>query len=218
MESDYKVFWFFAYSSTFSALIPLGIALVKFKGRTYELKLLCILSFLAFCSDFISQRKPGFANEVTNSYLILEFCILILIYAKFLELFSKAKALTTIAILLYVGFFTTELLQSTKVEMNSNTLTFTSLLFIGFAVRYFYLLMRDLPAAQIQRLPMFWVNTGVLTYFAGGLFLFAMRNYLISVFHDDQTIYWSFHNFLNIVKNLLFSVALWQDLRKPKPI
>ena len=162
--------------------------------------------------------QSAFANETTNVYVVFEFIILNLIYAKPLELFSKAKALIIIAILLFVGLFFTELLQSSKVEMSSNTLTFTSLLFIVFAVRYFYLLIRDLPTDQIQRLPMFWVNTGVLIYFAGGLFLFAMRNYLISVFHDDQTIYWSFHNFLNIVKNLLFAVALWQDLRKPKPI
>ncbi len=67
-------------------------------------------------------------------------------------------------------------------------------------------------------LPMFWLNTGVLTYFAGNLFLFAIRNYVIIAFNDNQTMYWSFHNFLNIGKNLLFAIALWQDLRKPKPI
>jgi len=191
---------------------------IQFKKRSYELKSLCILSLIAFCLEILSLIKPVIANETTNVYLIVEFSALILIYAKSLELFSKVKAFITIIILLYVGLFITELLQSSKVEMNSYTLTFTSLLFIVFAVRYFYLLIRDLPTDKIQRLPMFWVNTGVLIYFAGGLFLFAMRNYLISTFQDDQTIYWTFHNFLNIVKNLLFAVALWQDLRKPKPI
>ncbi len=120
--------------------------------------------------------------------------------------------------LVYILFFIAELSVYSHKQLNSYSITLTSLIFIFFSVRYFYFLMRDLPTDQIQRLPMFWVNTGVLTYFAGGLFLFAMRNYVITVFNDNQTTYWSFHNFLNIVKNLLFAVALWQDLRKPKPI
>lgn len=216
MQQDYKIFWIFAYASIFSALIPLTVGLIRFKDRAFELKLLCILSLLGFCLDLIPIPKPIFSNEAANTFLIMEFCTLLLIYARLLNLQSRIWLI--LATIIYFTIFIAELYFSSKTEINSYSLTYTSLLFLFFSVRYFYFLLRDLPTDKIQRLPMFWINTGVLIYFAGGLFLFAMRNYLIEAFHDNQTMYWSFHNFLNIVKNLLFAVALWQDLRKPKPI
>lgn len=216
MQQDYKIFWIFAYASIFSALIPLIVGLIRFKDRTFELKLICILSILGFFLDLIPIPKPIFSNEAANTFLIIEFCTLLLIYVRTLKL--KSKVWIILATILYFTIFIAEIYYSSKTEINSYSLTYTSLLFLFFSVRYFYFLLRDLPTDKIQRLPMFWINTGVLIYFAGGLFLFAMRNYLIEAFHDNQTMYWSFHNFLNIVKNLLFAVALWQDLRKPKPI
>lgn len=218
MQSDYKILFYFTYSSIFSALLPFFVGVIRFKDRSNDLKLLCILSILGFCLDGISQLNPSVANLSINLFSLLEFFCLIYIYRSSFQVSSNSKILLISVILIYLCLFSAEILLGSKVELNSYSLTFTSLLFIVISVRCFYLLMRDLPTDKIQRLPMFWINTGVLIYFAGGLFLFAMRNYFISTFHDDQTMYWSFHNFLNIGKNLLFAVALWQDLRKPKPI
>ncbi len=218
MQSDFKIFWFFAYASIFSSILPVVLGSIQLKNRSNDLKLISILSLFAFFLDILSLKKPILANISTNVYLLLEFGILLSIYAKAIQLLSKAKALFVIVIICYLGFFVTELLQSSKVEMNSYTLTFTSLLFILFSVRYFYLLIRELPTDKIQQLPMFWLNTGVLIYFAGGLFLFAIRNYVIAAFQDDQTVYWTFHNFLNVIKNILFAVAMWQGLRARKSV
>lgn len=218
MQSDYKILFYFTFSSIFSSLIPFITGVIRFKHRSNDLKLLCILSILAFLLDSISQLNPSVANLSINLFSLLEFLSLIYIYRNSFQFSTNSKISILLVIFIYLCLFSAEILLSTKIELNSYSLTFTSLLFIVIAVRFFYLLIRDLPTDKIQRLPMFWINTGVLIYFAGGLFLFAMRNYLIEAFHDNQTMYWSFHNFLNIVKNLLFAVALWQDLRKPKPI
>ncbi len=88
--------------------------------------------------------------------------------------------------------------------------------FIGLAVVFFYRLMKDLPALEIQRLRMFWINTAILIYFSGNLFLFIFNDYLVSVLKNNLEVYWSFHNLLNIAKNLLFAIGLWQNLRIPK--
>ncbi len=210
--------FYFTYSSIFSSLIPSIVGLIRFKYRSIELKLLCILSVLSFGLDYTSQLNPSIANLSINLFSLIEFFILIYIFKNSIHLLSISKVVLAAVILAYLGLFSAEIFLNSKVELNSYSLTYTSLLFIVVCVRYFYLLMRDLPTDQIQRLPMFWISTGILTYFAGTLFLFAMRNYLITALHDNLNMYWTFHNFLNIVKNLLFAVALWQDLRKPKPI
>jgi hypothetical protein len=205
---SYQIFFGIAYCSIASALVP--------KKRAKLLKVLCLFTCLSFLLD-LATVFPRYANIFSNAFRLIEFFLLLYIY--YLAFKPEArKATFTIIAIVYLTFFLAELFTFQKGQLNSYSATLSSVVFIVFSVRYFYVLMRDLPTAQIQRLPMFWVNTAVLTYFAGSLFLFAMRSYLINVLKDDQTIYWSFHNFLNIGKNLLFAVALWQDLRKPKPI
>jgi hypothetical protein len=217
MEGDYRLFWATAYCSNLSALAPFMVGVIGFKKRPVELKLLCIFCAFAFCFDGLAFFLPRYANDLNNQFRLVEFYFLLLIYRNGLNTRSNKFVISLVGIS-YAIFFSIELLMASQKQLNSYSITLTSLVFIIFSVRYFYVLIRDLPTTQIQRLPMFWVNTAVLTYFAGGLFVFAMRNYLISTLNDNQTIYWSFHNFLNIVKNLLFAVALWQDLRKPKLI
>ncbi len=217
MKADYTVFWIIAYCSIYSALIPSIVGVLSYKQRTPLLKILCFFTFISFFLDNLALYFPHYANDSNNVFRLVEFYTLSIIYYKaFVPRWNKVFFCTLG--LLYAVLFISESFLSTKNQLNSYSITFTSLVFIVFSVRFFYVLMRDLPTAQIQRLPMFWVNTAVLTYFAGGLFVFAMRNYLVNSLNDNQTIYWSFHNFLNIGKNLLFAVALWQDLRKPKPI
>jgi hypothetical protein len=217
VKDSYLAFWTIAYCSLASALIPSIIGIFKFSKRAAFLKTLCLFTCLSFLLDALSALLPRSANDLNNVFRLIEFLLLLSIYyIAFKPSFGKTLFISVSC--LYIVFFSIELVRHQKGHLNSYSTSLTSMVFIVLSVMYFYTLMRDLPTAQIQRLPMFWVNTAVLTYFAGSLFLFSMRPYLINVLKDDQTIYWSFHNFLNIGKNLLFAVALWQDLRKPKPI
>ena len=70
-----------------------------------------------------------------------------------------------------------------------------------------------LPVQELQRLPMFWYVTSNLVYNAGTLFLLLFTTYLVEVLHNDLLIYWSFHNILDIIQDLLIMLGLWQDLR-----
>ncbi len=217
MSLSLKIFFVIAYCSIASALIPISIGAIELKKRVDLLKVIWLLTFVSFSLDISAAAFPSLANLFNNTFRLVEFLFLLYIYHLASQPKTQKKLFTFIG-LSYVSFFCAEFLIFQKGQFNSYSATLSSIVFIVLSVRYFYILMRDLPTAQIQRLPMFWINTAILTYFAGSLFLFAMRPYLINVLNDNQTIYWSFHNFLNIGKNLLFAVALWQDLRKPKPI
>lgn len=215
MSSEYRLFWIVAGLSTVSCLLPIVIGLKGFKKRELVLKVICVICFVSVCVDLISLKSPKYANQVNNFFLLFEFISLLIIYYNFPQQNKNRLVYISLGIVYFI-FFIAELMFYSLKQFNSYSITLTSIVFIYFSVRYFYFLMRDLPTDQIQRLPMFWVNTGVLTYFAGGLFLFAMRNYVIAAFHDDQTIYWSFHNFLNIIKNSLFAFGMWQEIRNRK--
>jgi hypothetical protein len=74
-------------------------------------------------------------------------------------------------------------------------------------------LLVELPVQQLQTVPMFWFNAAILIYRAGALFLFLFTPYLVKVLNNDLLIYWSFHNILTIVHQIVITIGLWQDLR-----
>ena len=188
----------------------MAIGLVKFSHRSNLLKVLWILTFFAFVLDVLSASVTSFVNEFGNAYRLPEFILLLCIYYFAFE--GKARTAFIIIGLVYVCFFLAGLylLQG---KANAISTTVSSLVFIIFSILYFFKLLSHLPTTQIQGLPMFWVNTAVLVYFAGSFFVFLLRNYLIEVLHDNQIVYWSFHNILNILKNLLFAIGLWHGSR-----
>ncbi len=62
-----------------------------------------------------------------------------------------------------------------------------------------------------------WMNAGVLFYFAFNMYLFASTSYIFKQgFGDIAIMAWGFHNFNNIVKNVLFAVGIYSMGRKFK--
>ena len=76
--------------------------------------------------------------------------------------------------------------------------------------------MKDLPTVEVFRLPIFWVNVAVLVYFSGNLFVFMLSDYLVTVLKDNLIVYWSFHNFLSIVKNILLAIGFYGSIKAPE--
>lgn len=77
-----------------------------------------------------------------------------------------------------------------------------------------YRLLKDLPVENIYQLPLLWISFGVLVYYAGTLFLFLFNNYMLTYYLKTHPSVWILHNILNVIKNLLFAVALWQPYRQ----
>ncbi len=212
---DFETFDRITQWSILSALVPL-LGLIKFRRYSRELKLLLSLVIISFLCDIGSIfLKPVFnlnPNYAGSSYQLAEFIFLVSIYYQTLH--YKGKPAFFIALgLVFLLLFLTNLLFIQQEGINTYTKLYAAFVFILLSIGYFYQLMKDLPTLHLQRLPMFWINTAVLVYFSGNFFLFLMSDYLVTVLHEDLMIYWSFHNLLNILKNLLFAVAVWHGYR-----
>jgi hypothetical protein len=204
------------YSSTFSALVPLLFGLPNFfRSNPIILKLLCILtavSFLADVSSFVLIRVGVNPNYAGSSYQFLEFYLLTFIYYQAFLQPSISKILI-LAGLIFCFFSLLDLLYLQHEGINSYTKSFSAIFFIVLSIAYFYQLLRDMPSLQIHHLPMFWINAAVLFYFAGNFFLFILSDYLIKVMNNNLIVYWSFHNLVNVIKNVLFAVGMAQRSR-----
>jgi hypothetical protein len=66
----------------------------------------------------------------------------------------------------------------------------------------------------LDRHPLFWLNSGVLLYFAGNLFVFMLQH-AIAGSAQKGYVYGIVHSGINILANLLFGIALLCRYRLP---
>lgn len=78
------------------------------------------------------------------------------------------------------------------------------------AILYFYKLLKDLPEVHIFRVPMLWINIGLLVFFTGNFMLFVLKDYMSDMLANDLRFYWGYHNFLTALSYVLYSIGLLQ--------
>jgi len=204
--------------SSFSILLPLSVftaAIYKKKQAhsVWLLGMLLLVSGLADLFSFLSYRyfhtNP---NIVINIYGILQFLLLGYIYrAEYTRpLLKRLVDIISIAFIVFalVNFF---FLQGPK-AFNSNTFTVTSVVIMLFCLTYFYQIVQELPEPYIERMIMFWVGAAVFFYFGTNLFLFLTVDRMLPRADSGYLLSWGLHNGSNVVKNILFTIAMYMAL------
>jgi len=209
-----KQFILINYVQLALSLVILILSVVYFKRRIIETKVLALHFLLAFAPYLIVlflELKGKAINIPQNVYLLVQMFTLSLLFA--VAFGKKYKNLLLCVGLIYAVFWFVNFFFFQKDELNTYTKVVGSIIFIFYCVLYYYRLLIDLPVQELQRVPMFWYVTSNLVYNAGTLFLLLFVTYLVEVLHNDLLIYWSFHNILDIIQDLLIMLGLWQDLR-----
>jgi hypothetical protein len=201
--------------SSGSVLIPLFWIVFTLQYRDSKMKLLFYLLIASFGSDLIGYIL---FNLSLNSYPIINFFLLIqfLICFKLLTedwpSILKRSVWIGFPIIFFVNYF---LIQKPTV-FNSYSNSVACLILMVGSLYYFYTLLRDLPSENVMRIPLFWIAIGVLTYYAGNLLLFIINNYLTLGAQGSHATMWIMHNLLNVSKNIIFTIAIWQSYRSKK--
>lgn len=205
-----------AYSSIASVLLPLGFVFLQRRELSTELKLLSWILGIALICDMAAFFLVEFSintHWIGNIYLVAQFSLLAAIFRKNLQ----GKTFLDITFLLFVVFFFINItLFQGPLLFNSVSNVIASLIIIALSLLYFHRLLNDLPIVHIQQLPMFWIAFAALTYYAGNFFLFLLKNNLAYGESGSHRVMWILHNLLNITKNILFSIGLWQSYRKAR--
>ncbi|HEY0652386.1 MAG TPA: hypothetical protein VGD65_04620 [Chryseosolibacter sp.] len=207
-------YFFIVYVQTFLSGLIAAAALYKYKQRDFVIRLIGILYLLSFICNvaaFIIWKSPWrHLLNVPGSIYDLGFVIICAII--FNHVFdNKYKHLFILVIVIYLigSFLNLFLIQ--KLFITSFTKFSGSLMVIVFAVTFFYRLLIEMPTMHLHRLPMFWFNSGFLIFCSGALFLYAFTDYLVRVLDDDLRMYWSFHNLLFIVMDVLMLIGIRYD-------
>ncbi len=178
---------------------------------------LLIASMAADITSMISSLwiRSADVNSISwNLYVVISIICIILFYKPLFPARFKNMFLITMILLLLIYlyyFFTRDL--STHDRSTPSNIVFTVL-----PILFFFKMIREMPTIHIQRFPMFWINAGFLIYFSGAVILYMISDYLVRVLNNDRTSYWIFHNFLGVVKYILFAIGLWQVNLRPKSL
>jgi len=201
------------------AQVYLAILIVIFCGlyfskRCIESKVLGLHYLFGLLPSLIFLLVPMKGKEYNipqNVYLVLQLIIISLLFYK--AVLGKYKGLFISVTLGFLVFGFINILFIQKNDINTYTKTLSSVILIFYCVLYYYRLLVDLPVQHLHKLPMFWYSMAFLMYNAGTLFLMLFTSYLVEVLHNDLLIYWTFHNILDIVQNLIVMVGLWKELQ-----
>jgi hypothetical protein len=174
-------------------------------------KLLLVLLSVSFLADTISYTIARFGLSsigVVNIYFIVQFFLLSLIYR---VLFPDDYNLPILVLTgLNITFFIINSIFGQGIEhIQSYPVSSSGALILLYAFLYYRHLITSLPAADLLKYPPLWINSAVAYYFSFTLLVFLVSTYAFLNLKSSEVItLWAFHNFNNIVKNILFAIAV----------
>jgi hypothetical protein len=211
---------FLYYLALFSAILsilPLAIAFLKRKHFSYELNPVFYLVFLTFIIEVlnITTSLIGLNNQLLLSvFTVIEFSLLTLFYRQFFNTFFHSK----IYYYLISGFIILAAVETFIINdiytMGNISTSVESLFCIFYSLSSFFLILKNLVYDNLLKIPFFWINTGVLIYFAGNLFLFLFTTYLQKNNIKDYGSLYAIHSVLNITYYILISIGFWKVEKK----
>jgi hypothetical protein len=205
--------YLFAFCSYGSVFVPLVLSLARYRELTKELRYLTYIIFVSVGCDTISLvlgMNRINSMPFTNLYLLLQFHFLVAIFRLH---YGPTRVLNLTYVCAIASFLISAVFFDGLWKLSSIFVASSSLVLMTLSLIYFYLLLTRLPTLHIHRTPMLWVSFAVLFYYSGNFFQFLITNYIQG---DANTarILWILHNLLNILKNILFTIAIWQSYRR----
>lgn len=196
-----------------SILISLIAFFIIPKEGRRKFLLLGLALLFSFLTDGASAISYFVFRRSANTYISIGAIISTSLYLLFYwsQFKSKEKrflVLVVVAIDILFAVVNMFFIQGVS-SLTSYSFIIRSLEFTLLSLLYFYALIKELPTESITKLPMFWINTAFLLYYAGTFFQWLLMDYLINVLKGDVITTYSIKNGLGVIHYLLIAVGLW---------
>lgn len=200
---------FFRIASVISGILPVLVAFFYYRRFDKVLKLAAAFFLMNVLSDLlqVSTLAMGAKNNqpVLHLNIILSVLFFIAIYYYVLILPGLKKLVLITGLVAVIGLSYCLLFVNGIWDYPTWANTILSLLAILFSIIYFIQLLNRQEFVHIEKLGFFWINSGVLFYFAVNIFLFMLFQRIVA---NHQEEYYIILHLTNIITNILFSVGL----------
>lgn len=172
-----------------------------------------ILGFIVQISMLVLYMQRFNNLPFVHLYTLLEFIFLSLFYKNILqkETFLK-KYFTVFIISISILIVLNSIFLQNIYTFNSNTKTLTQLIYISYALAYFFQALFDRNA--LSKL-LNWINSAILLYYAGSLFIFMASSAFFQL-TEMYRFFWVINALLYLIFQLLLFIALWQFRQQTK--
>ena len=215
MIQDNQFFLFLSYFSALMLILPLVLSFIRIKYLSINFKLIQIILVISFIIELYSFILINFYKTsnllVYNAYIVIEGLLICFFFIKSITLNDLMKYTSLFLMIIFLIVNTYEFSINNNKNINSISITSESIIVILLSILSFFFLLKNPITYNILSLPFFWVNTGLLMYFSGNLFLPLFSAFLQQ--HALYTFYelWGlWHSLLNIFFYTLISVGFWK--------
>lgn len=211
--TQFDLFELSVYLQWAGSLLIILFAFISFKNRPEIISILGYYGLFSFLFQGLQTANQYlfsgyYRGVIGNIYVLFEIgCFLCLYYVIFIRRAIRISILS-IAFLYLILFLLTTTHQISVID--SATQTLRDFILIVCAVSYFFLLIIELPENNLQKLPMFWINSAILFFFSCTFMLSLSINYILDALRDDFILYWTFRNFLRTLFCAIMCVGIWQ--------
>ena len=153
---------------------------------------------------------------IVHLFTFAEFVLIALIYRKNFKKKSK-DYLGAFLLIVAVYLLVNPIYPSNLFEFNSWARMIESLVLIILSMLWFIKIFQEMKIVKLSEHPMFYINSGVLLYFAGNFFIFTYYNLVVNQNQELMSNIWNIHSVLNIVFNILLAIAIWKMRVKYRP-
>lgn len=204
-----KIIWI---ASSVSVMFPLIIYFVRAKIAPKQISPIGALIIVSGIVDIFGAifLQRGLSTAVlSNTQDVLQFLLLTWFYLELL-CFKKLKNLVYLGVIVYlVALIATTLFVQDFFHNQTLMWSVSGGIIIIFSAAYFMQALSVRPTQQILSYPPIWINFAVFFYFGFNLYLFVFGDHILAnASREVATVYWSFHNFNNIIKNVLLGIGL----------
>ncbi len=193
------------------------------KGQSRSTLVIFIYALLSLISDtlilFVFGKMPierlnFFLNIDFSVFTVVEFTCFCLLFSYVL---SNKQAVRFSNIVIYVfaplSLLNYILIYSNGGKMDTIPVVFQAIVGMSLSIYFFLEQMRNPKTLFIYSTPAFWSVTSILIYLSGTFFVFLLSS---NISQEELDMYWPINYFFNILKNLLFGVAVYLQARGTK--
>jgi hypothetical protein len=199
---------FLLYLSSTLPVISLIIGLNKISAIKKELLPILILvglSTLIRISNLFFGDSNILSPGIYFVYSLIEFALLCLFYSFIID-----KRITWLFFFL-VGTFIILCWLDYAIIGPNNINTFStsseSILIILYSLLLLTFIMKKMMYENLLHIPFFWINSGILIYYTGNLFLLALDKYIVNYEKGETIILASIHSFFYLVYNIFLIIG-----------
>lgn len=219
--SENKYFIGLLYDASWAfALLPFLIALITMKFWTKNLFFvplfgLLVVALLIEILQGLDVGKYISMYYVASFYTVFEFILITIFYASFFKKYFRPWPFYLAIPILFASVFYDYSIDGLK-KLDGFTMSVECIVMIGFSMFFFYYVLKHLLIEDnLINSPVFWINTAILLYFSGNLFMFSFNNYLMQSDPSKRYILWgTIHSFFNIMFNLFIAIGFWKTKTK----